>query len=96
VENLELKYESLSKCWVSHVAVMSIINVLGVVSYTSTFLSDVFKARILFELKSFPEFDSDLNNMKDLVLEKRELREKVYPNFVCIIPKFEYNSKIPL
>ena len=31
-----------------------------------------------------------------MVLEKRDLRDKILPNLVCIVPKFEYNPKIPL
>jgi hypothetical protein len=70
--------------------------VLGVISTTASFLDDKSHAQISKILNKFPEMSLSFANMKDLVLERRDVRDKVTPQLVCIVPKFEYNPKMPL
>ena len=94
---LQLEFVSVNKNWLSHICAFAVISILGMISTTSSFESPAFQNRAGELLKTFPELQiSNLNNLKDMVLEKREQRDKIHPNLVCIVPKFEQNPKTPL
>lgn len=72
VKNLDLNYNTLTNAWISHICAFCIINVLGIISTTVSFVNSKSHEHITKVLNTFPELNLTFNNMKDLILEKRD------------------------